>query len=297
MVAIAGRTAGLSVTKACCLRQEQRRQRRSGKRPDRHHPGLLDALLMAHAYARTRVGAGRRAGASPPIPRRTPRPAPTSVATDSCRCSRMPMRPERRSLASCARGSGGSTTSAIRPRWATRARRSQPSVSRRSRSCYALTAPALAPATSCWSVPRRAEPYSVGYQLNGTVRSGILQIPAEQDWVCSFDQDGVERPQRAGLRDHCPARARRLASRVRDDHSPANAQPRSATLLHRSHGYRSMRSSPMRRVISLRSSVTTELEPDSRGSSATRTPAWGANPFRTFATTTSGTRSSHSRTT
>jgi Transposase DDE domain group 1 len=35
--------------------------------------------------------------------------------------------------------------------------------------------------------------FSVGYQLTETVRAAILEI-AEEDWVCSLDQDGAERP-------------------------------------------------------------------------------------------------------
>jgi hypothetical protein len=35
--------------------------------------------------------------------------------------------------------------------------------------------------------------FSVGYQLNETVRAAILEIP-EQNWSCSLDQDGSERP-------------------------------------------------------------------------------------------------------
>ena len=35
--------------------------------------------------------------------------------------------------------------------------------------------------------------FSVGYDLTETVRSAILQIP-EVDWVCSLDQDGLQRP-------------------------------------------------------------------------------------------------------
>ncbi|MGO9907846.1 MAG: transposase, partial [Solirubrobacteraceae bacterium] len=35
--------------------------------------------------------------------------------------------------------------------------------------------------------------FSVGYDLTETVRSAILQIP-EDDWVCSLDQDGQQRP-------------------------------------------------------------------------------------------------------
>jgi len=35
--------------------------------------------------------------------------------------------------------------------------------------------------------------YSVGYDLTETVRAAILQIP-EDDWVCSLDQDGNDRP-------------------------------------------------------------------------------------------------------
>jgi hypothetical protein len=35
--------------------------------------------------------------------------------------------------------------------------------------------------------------YSVGYDLTETVRSAILEIPA-QDWLCAIDQDGFERP-------------------------------------------------------------------------------------------------------
>jgi hypothetical protein len=35
--------------------------------------------------------------------------------------------------------------------------------------------------------------FSVGYDLTETVRTAILQIP-EDDWVCSLDQDGQERP-------------------------------------------------------------------------------------------------------
>jgi hypothetical protein len=35
--------------------------------------------------------------------------------------------------------------------------------------------------------------FSVGYDLTETVRAAILQIP-DNDWVCSLDQDGQERP-------------------------------------------------------------------------------------------------------
>ena len=35
--------------------------------------------------------------------------------------------------------------------------------------------------------------FSVGYDLTETVRTAILKI-AEQDWVCSLDQDGQDRP-------------------------------------------------------------------------------------------------------
>ena len=35
--------------------------------------------------------------------------------------------------------------------------------------------------------------FSVGYDLTETVRTAILEIP-DEDWVCSLDQDGAERP-------------------------------------------------------------------------------------------------------
>jgi len=61
--------------------------------------------------------------------------------------------------------------------------------------------------------------FSFGYELTESVRAAIPEVP-EDAWVAALDQDGSERKQRAGRRDHRPPGALLLAAAIQADRAP-----------------------------------------------------------------------------
>jgi len=145
-----------------------------------------------------------------------------------------------------------------------------------------------------WCREGRIE-FSVGYDLTETVRAAILQI-SEDDWVCSLDQDGQQRPngQVCEITEHLDLTSWPQGTRVIVRRERAHPGAQLSFTDHDGHRFQA--------ILTDQTGPVAALERDHRGRARVedhirndKDTGMRNLPFRTFETTRSGCRSCGSR--